>query len=129
VAAPLSASPDDIEALLQFAHDLCFEVDDDVREKVARRIKEAGIALRASRAVDADVDVPGFTANCFLQARAVAYALRARRVLIATMGLGKTVEALATIAGAHAFPQLVVCRRVSSSTGTEAGRWLPDRRS
>jgi SWI/SNF-related matrix-associated actin-dependent regulator of chromatin subfamily A-like protein 1 len=59
----------------------------------------------------------------------VRYALDARATFIADeQGLGKTVEALATLEADDAFPAVVVCPAAMKLTWErEAGRWLPHR--
>jgi SWI/SNF-related matrix-associated actin-dependent regulator of chromatin subfamily A-like protein 1 len=60
---------------------------------------------------------------------AVRYALRARRVFLADeQGLGKTVEALATIEADDAYPTVVVCpASLKLNWEREIRRWLPHR--
>jgi SNF2 family DNA or RNA helicase len=59
----------------------------------------------------------------------VRYALDARRCFLADeQGLGKTVEALATLEAAGAFPALVVCpASLKLNWQREAAHWLPHR--
>jgi SWI/SNF-related matrix-associated actin-dependent regulator of chromatin subfamily A-like protein 1 len=60
---------------------------------------------------------------------AVRYALRARRTFLADeQGLGKTVEALATIEADDAYPTVVVCpASLKLNWEREIERWLPHR--
>ena len=60
---------------------------------------------------------------------AVRYALNARRTFLADeQGLGKTVEALATLEADSAFPAVVICPASMKLTWLrEAGKWLPHR--
>jgi SWI/SNF-related matrix-associated actin-dependent regulator of chromatin subfamily A-like protein 1 len=60
---------------------------------------------------------------------AVRYALRARRAFLADeQGLGKTVEALATIEADDAYPTVVVCpASLKLNWEREIERWLPHR--
>ena len=60
---------------------------------------------------------------------AVRYALEARRCFLADeQGLGKTVEALATLEADGAFPAVVICPASMKLTwAREAERWLPHR--
>jgi SWI/SNF-related matrix-associated actin-dependent regulator of chromatin subfamily A-like protein 1 len=60
---------------------------------------------------------------------AVRYALDARRTFLSDeQGLGKTVEALATLEADEAFPAVVVCPASMKLTWErEAARWLPHR--
>jgi len=63
------------------------------------------------------------------QGAAVQYALRARRTFLADEpGLGKTLQALASVEAAGAFPALIVCpASLRLNWLREAGQWLPDR--
>ena len=58
------------------------------------------------------------------------YALERRRTFIADeQGLGKTVQALATVEADGAFPAVVVCPASMKLTWErESSRWLPHRR-
>jgi SWI/SNF-related matrix-associated actin-dependent regulator of chromatin subfamily A-like protein 1 len=60
---------------------------------------------------------------------AVRYALRARRTFLADeQGLGKTVEALATVEADDAYPAVVVCpASLKLNWERETERWLPHR--
>jgi SWI/SNF-related matrix-associated actin-dependent regulator of chromatin subfamily A-like protein 1 len=60
---------------------------------------------------------------------AVRYALDARRTFLADeQGLGKTVEALATLEADGAYPAIVICPASMKLTWErEAGQWLPHR--
>jgi SNF2 family DNA or RNA helicase len=60
---------------------------------------------------------------------AVRYALRARRVFLADeQGLGKTVEALATVEADDAYPTVVVCpASLKLNWEREINHWLPHR--
>jgi hypothetical protein len=63
------------------------------------------------------------------QGAAVQYAVRARRTFLADEpGLGKTLQALASIQTAGAFPALIVCpASLRLNWLREVARWLPDR--
>jgi hypothetical protein len=63
------------------------------------------------------------------QGAAVQYAVRARRTFLADEpGLGKTLQALASVEVAGAFPALIVCpASLRLNWLREAAQWLPDR--
>src|SRR3954447_15481269 len=65
------------------------------------------------------------------QTAGVVYALRQRRAFIADeQGLGKTVEALAAVEAADAYPAVVVCpASLKLNWLRECARWLPGRRA
>jgi SNF2 family DNA or RNA helicase len=128
---PLSVPADNLKALLRFAEQFDFDVNDSARERVEQRISDAVEAVHASHAADADIHVAGLAGELLpFQKAAVAYSVRAHRVLIGDeMGLGKTVEALAIIKAANAFPALVVCpATLKLNWRREAEKWLPIKR-
>jgi SWI/SNF-related matrix-associated actin-dependent regulator of chromatin subfamily A-like protein 1 len=104
-----------------------------VLERLLAEHRAAAETVRRSRATEGE---PIATAAAVLggelapfQWAAVRYALDARGTFLADeQGLGKTVEALATIEADDAYPAVVVCP-ASMKLGweREAGRWLPHR--
>ena len=112
------------------------EVAPAAAEKLAGLVAEHRDSLRAvasSRATTADSieEVQAVLGGRLapFQWAAVRYALRARRCFLADeQGLGKTVEALATLEADQAFPAVVVCP-ASMKLGwqREANHWLPNR--
>jgi hypothetical protein len=94
---------------------------------------EALLAIRRSRARHADpiaavaAELGGELAE--FQWAGVRYALEARRTFIADeQGLGKTVQALATLEADDAWPAVVVCPASLKLTWErEAAKWLPHR--
>jgi hypothetical protein len=85
---------------------------------------------RLSVAADGHTRVDGLTAPLHpFQGAAVEYALRVRRTFLADEpGLGKTVQALATLESGSAFPALIVCpASLRLNWLREAERWLPHR--
>jgi SWI/SNF-related matrix-associated actin-dependent regulator 1 of chromatin subfamily A len=94
---------------------------------------EAAAAVRSSRAthaapIAAVAAVLGGELEPF-QWAAVRYALEARRTFLADeQGLGKTVEALATLEADGAYPAVVVCpASLKLNWQREAAKWLPHR--
>jgi len=94
---------------------------------------EATVAIRRSRAREAEPieDVAARLGGELapFQWAGVRYALTARRAFIADeQGLGKTVQALATLEADDAWPAVVVCPASLKLTWErEAARWLPHR--
>jgi superfamily II DNA or RNA helicase len=102
-------------------------------EMLAQEHRSAQRAVAASRAVAAKpiAEVAtrlGGTLSAF-QWVAVRYALEARRTFFADeQGLGKTVEALATLEADDAFPAVVICPASMKLTWErETEHWLPHR--
>ncbi len=104
-----------------------------VLEAMLAEHRDAAAAVRRSRAIEAEplADVAralGGEPTPF-QWAAVRYALAARGTFLADeQGLGKTVEALATLEADGAYPAVVICP-ASMKLGweREARRWLPNR--
>src|SRR5215210_4215805 len=100
-----------------------------IQELVAEH-ERAAATVALSHAHDARLDglVLGGVLHPFQRA-GVSYALERRRTFIADeQGLGKTVQALATLESDQAFPALVVCPASMKLTWErESSHWLPDR--
>ncbi|HEY5194915.1 MAG TPA: DEAD/DEAH box helicase [Solirubrobacteraceae bacterium] len=98
----------------------------EVREQHARA---AGLVALSS-ATDADLEVPGLGGELKpFQRAGVAYLLEQRRAFLADeQGLGKTIEALATLEADGAYPAVVVCpASLKLNWMREIERWLPGR--
>ena len=108
------------------------EVEARVREVLAELVAEhdrAAATVALSYAEDAELDLElGGELHPFQRA-GVRYALERRRTFIADeQGLGKTVQALATIEADGAFPTIVVCPASMKLTWErESHIWLPHR--
>jgi hypothetical protein len=124
------------ESLSAFVDRHQVAVEGEAVPELARLLAEhrlAADAVRRSRATEAApiaavADVLGGELAPF-QWAAVGYALQARGTFLADeQGLGKTVEALATLEADRAFPAVVVCP-ASMKLGweREAQHWLPHR--
>jgi hypothetical protein len=113
------------------AHDVWVAPDalavlQEVREQHARA---AGL-VALSAATDAALDVPGLGGELKpFQRAGVAYLLAQRRAFLADeQGLGKTIEALATVEADAAYPAIVVCpASLKLNWLRELERWLPGR--
>ena len=98
----------------------------EVREEHAQ---SAGL-VALSAAEDAELEVPGLGGELKpFQRAGVSYLLRRRRAFLADeQGLGKTIEALATLQAAEAFPAVIVCpANLKLNWQREIERWLPGR--
>ncbi len=104
----------------------------EVMDRLRREHDEAIEGVRRSRAHDAahlDIeDRLGGELRPFQRA-GVAYALQARRLFLADeQGLGKTVQALATLESDDAYPAVVVCpASLKLNWRREIEHWLPHR--
>ena len=87
--------------------------------------------MALSAATDAALEVPGLGGELKpFQRAGVRYLLEQRRAFLADeQGLGKTVEALATLEADGAYPAVVVCpASLKLNWMREIERWLPGRR-
>jgi hypothetical protein len=109
-------------------------LDERARDLLDELIVEhdrASETVALSYADDAELDGVALGGELHpFQRAGVRYALARRRTFIADeQGLGKTVQALATLEADDAFPAVVVCPASMKLTWErEAGIWLPDRR-
>jgi SWI/SNF-related matrix-associated actin-dependent regulator of chromatin subfamily A-like protein 1 len=98
----------------------------EMREQHAR---SAGL-VELSAATDATLEVPGLGGELKpFQRAGVSYLLERRRAFLADeQGLGKTIEAIATLQAADAYPAIVVCpASLKLNWMRELERWLPGR--
>jgi SWI/SNF-related matrix-associated actin-dependent regulator of chromatin subfamily A-like protein 1 len=125
-----------VEALDEFVATFGVEVDGaglSVLDALREEHVAALAAIRGSRAVSAEPieEVAALLGGELapFQWAAVRYALDARRCFLADeQGLGKTVEALATLEADGAFPAIVVCpASLKLNWQREAAHWLPHR--
>ena len=110
---------------LQGGHDILPALD-----AAAAQAGTADALEALSSAEEGRVAVDGLTAPLRpFQGAAVDYALRARRTFLSDEpGLGKTIQALATLEAADAYPALVVApASLRLNWLREAERWLPHR--
>ena len=102
------------------------ELLQEIREQHA----EAEGLVELSAATDAVLDIPGLGGELKpFQRAGVRYLLAQRRAFLADeQGLGKTIEALATLEAAGAYPAIVVCpASLKLNWLHELRRWLPER--
>jgi SWI/SNF-related matrix-associated actin-dependent regulator of chromatin subfamily A-like protein 1 len=98
----------------------------EIREQHARA---AGL-VALSAATDASLEIDGLGGELKpFQRAGVSYVLERRRAFLADeQGLGKTIEALAALQAAEAFPAVVVCpASLKLNWVRELERWLPAR--
>ena len=94
---------------LAFAERHNLTIQPGLAEFLKAEQKRADDLREASKATDADVEVPSAIPLLPYQRAGVAYALKTRRVMIAdSMGLGKTVQALSAVVTDNALPAVVV---------------------
>jgi SWI/SNF-related matrix-associated actin-dependent regulator of chromatin subfamily A-like protein 1 len=102
------------------------ELLQEIREQHA----EAAGLVELSAATEGELRVPGLSGELKpFQRAGVSYLLAQRRAFLADeQGLGKTIEALATIEAAGAYPAIVVCpASLKLNWLRELRRWLPER--
>jgi hypothetical protein len=105
----------------------------DLRSDIERATTRARVAEEMEGLSTGTVDGPSAVEGVAgplrpFQGAAVRYAVRARRTFLADEpGLGKTLQALASVRSADAVPALVVCpASLRLNWLREAARWLPD---
>jgi SNF2 family DNA or RNA helicase len=116
--------------VLEFADKYKFDVEDSVREKIIELTKKSTELLVQSTSTDADINIPTLNGTLMpYQKAGVAYAGSVGRCLIADqMGLGKTVEAIASLEYRDAFPAIIVCpASLKENWKREINKWLPHR--
>jgi SWI/SNF-related matrix-associated actin-dependent regulator 1 of chromatin subfamily A len=129
----ISADPFCVPELDRFLRESHTWVDPDalslLQEIRERHARSEGL-VELSAASDASLDVPGLGGELKpFQRAGVRYLLEQRRSFLADeQGLGKTIEALATIEADGAYPAVVVCpANLKLNWLREIERWLPGR--
>ena len=130
--APLTSA----DAVIQWGETFDVPIEAAVRQEASQIGQQLSATYEASRATDAEIDIPGLMGTLFPYQRAgVAYAAVSRRCFIADeMGLGKTVQAAATLEylalqGEKAFPAVIVCPpNLVLNWQAEWARFFPQRR-
>ena len=97
--------------VIEVARQYGLTVSDEIENALAQEMAQQADLIAASRALDAEVHIPGLVGELLPYQRAgVVYLQRVRKGILADQpGLGKTIQALATVATEHAFPAVVVC--------------------
>lgn len=116
--------------LMQFAYRFSFDIETDVKQEIEGNISSAASRLESSSATDADISVPTLTGELMpYQKAGVKYATETRRCFIADqMGLGKTIQAIASIEKENAYPVLIVCpKSLKENWSREWKKWVPDK--
>ncbi|CAN5691289.1 hypothetical protein BH24GEM1_BH24GEM1_31270 [soil metagenome] len=130
---PASAWPPDMLARFIALYGVgCTPAAARLVEAVTADDADAERLLALSCARDADLTVEGLGGQLMpFQRAGVAYALERRRVFLADeQGLGKTIQALATVQAEGAYPAVVICpASLKLNWVREATAWLPQRSS
>lgn len=94
-----------------FAETHNFTIEDGLLEEAEQIATQSTTLLTASTGTEADIEIPGLKRALYpFQRAGVKYAVMVKRCLIADEpGLGKTIQALATIEYLKAYPALVIC--------------------
>ncbi len=99
-------------------------------QQIRQEHADATGIVKLSVAIDAELDTPGLGGELKpFQRAGVRYLLQQRRAFLADeQGLGKTIEALATLEADGAYPAVVVCpASLKLNWMREIERWLPAR--
>lgn len=117
-------------AAVEIADKYGFSMSESLRKTLMTSAKREAELLEKSASTDADVEVPTLSGTLMpYQKAGVSYASSVGRCLIADqMGLGKTVEAIATLELRDAFPAIIVCpASLKENWKREINKWLPHR--
>jgi len=101
-------------------------------QRIREQHAHAAGLVALSSATDAPIDIPLLQGELKpFQRAGVSYLLAQRRAFLADeQGLGKTIEALATLEADNAYPAVVVCpASLKLNWMRELSRWLPHRTS
>jgi SNF2 family DNA or RNA helicase len=103
--------PKNIEGAAKFAEKFDLTVAPSIKEHIDEIINEAKAMRSASSAIEGEIEVPGIAQDLLpYQKAGVLYLKKVRKGILADQpGLGKTVQALATVASENRFPAVVVC--------------------
>jgi hypothetical protein len=129
----IRADPFCVEELDRFLAERDIWIDPDalaVLQQIREQHAHAAGLVALSSATDATLEVPGLGGELKpFQRAGVAYLLAQRRAFLADeQGLGKTIEALATLEVDGAYPAVVVCpASLKLNWMRELERWLPGR--
>lgn len=127
----LTTGPRVLELLPGFLTRYGIAADSTVFHAIAERQAAFAADFERSSAEDGELpDIPALRATLSPYQRAgVAYAIEKQRTFIAdSMGLGKTVQALAVVEALDAYPAVIVCpASLKLNWRKEAKMWLPGR--
>ena len=102
----------------RFARENGIPVADNFAEVVAEADREHELSVAASKALEAELEIPMLAPGKDLrpfQKAGVAYVLRKRQAIIGDdVGLGKTVQALAALVISNSFPAIVICPKTAA---------------
>lgn len=121
------ANADSIRGLRTFVEKKGFAATDEARKLAESALTASKHMTQLSGAMDADIEIEGLRGELMpFQKAGVKYALEAKRLFFADqMGLGKTMEALATLKATGSFPALVVCpKAVKLNWKRELKKWI-----
>lgn len=117
-------------AAVEIADTYGFEINQALRSALLTSAAREAELLEQSASTTADVSIPTLCGTLMpYQKAGVAYASSVGRCLVADqMGLGKTVEAIATLELREAFPAIVVCpASLKENWRREINKWIPHR--
>ena len=116
-----------LEHALRFAEENGFQIQEGLKEQVAEQQRIAEERMAASKALDADIDIPSALPLLPYQRAGVKYLMATRRSILGDeMGLGKTVQALATCMWAGCERIVVVTKSaLKLNWGSEIEKFYP----
>lgn len=123
-AKPIASNIDSILGLASYG----FAIDKDVVVALKSMQKQKAQNIIGSQASTAEFEVEGLGGELMpFQKAGVMYASRVKRCLLGDeMGLGKSIQALATIHNLQTYPAIIVCpASLKYNWEKEAKKWLP----
>lgn len=123
----MKLSIDNYQSILNLAKN-GFRIDKEVKTAISEMIEGRQQKIVNSQAHTAEIEVEGLGGELLpFQKAGVAYVVEAKRCIIGDeCGLGKTIEALATIQKLNAYPAIVVCpASLKYNWEKEVKKWLP----
>jgi len=124
----IPAKPEYVSEIKEFSESYNFTLSESAIQYLRETEEQARNNFEASKALIGSINVSGLGGQLRkYQQAAVEYILSNKRVIIGDeMGIGKTIEALAALQAAEAYPVLVICPAIlKRNWQREAQKWLP----
>jgi len=105
------ANLSDTREVVNFALNFGISMSQEFTLHMTKLFSQQQAMIDSSLALDADIEIPNINGELLpYQKAGVAYLIKARKAILGDQpGLGKTVQAIATVATENAFPAVVVC--------------------
>lgn len=128
----VKTSYENIHSALKAVAEYDFDIDHDSLDHANSMADMYSQNIEKSKASETDFEVTGLNGTPYpYQKAGIKYALDAERVIIAdSMGLGKSIQSLATIEMAQAYPAIIVApASLKLNWEKEIKKWLPKKKT